>query len=58
VPPFCPAEYLPPEQMVESVERFCTVYFVKVMSPADNPCVKRKDYLIHGACLPLAEYVG
>ena len=32
VPPFCPAEYLPPEQMIEPVERFCTVYFELVAS--------------------------
>jgi len=58
VPPFCPAKYLPPEQMIEPVERFCTVYFVKVMSPAGHLWVKRKDYLIHGSSLSLSEYFG
>jgi len=49
---------VPPEQMIEPVERFCTVYFVKVMSPAGNLWVKRKDYLIHGSSLSLSEYFG
>ncbi|HTD20280.1 MAG TPA: hypothetical protein VK667_12200, partial [Ktedonobacteraceae bacterium] len=44
--------------MIEPVERFCTVYFVKVMSPAGNLWVQRKDYLIHGSSLSLSEYFG
>jgi len=44
--------------MIEPVKRCCTVYFVKVMSPAGNLWVQRKDYLIHGSSLSLSEYFG